>query len=476
LHSPGKIIFSEIDKVFNLQIQNKWNVRNTGFTERSENLDKIRHWILNNRQKIRDAVYKDFKKPFPETDLTEIFNTLAEIRTTKANLRKWMKPQKAAPTPSMLTTHGYVIYEPKGTVLIISPWNYPFLLAVEPLISAIAAGNTVIIKPSEISRNTSAVIKEMVDELFPPNEVCVFEGGKEIATYLLQKPFDHIFFTGSTTVGKIVLKAAAEHFTSVTLELGGKSPVIVDSSADLKDAAQKLVWGKFLNAGQTCQGPDYLLIDKRIKSELIELLKNFINKSYGKNPNEIKHSHDFARIINFNHIGRLIDYLEEAKKYGAKVEIGGEYDRETNYFSPTVLSGSFTGTKLMEEEIFGPILPVMTFENIDEAIEIIKRQPPPLAVYIFSNKNKTIETVKENTVSGSVVINDLVLQFSHYNLPFGGIKESGLGTAHGFYGFEAFSNRRTVLKHHKFSPIKLFYPPYNNGKQKLINLLIKFFR
>ncbi len=476
MHVPTNTIYSQIDKVFNLQVQNKTHLRNSSAKERIEKLEKIEKWINLNKEKIRNAIYQDFRKPNPETDITEIFNTLAEIRTTKSKLRKWMKPRKVSPTLTMLTTTGYIRYEAKGVVLIISPWNYPFLLAVEPLVSAIAAGNAVIIKPSEVSFNTSSVINEMISELFPENEVKVFEGDKEIATYLLSKPFDHIFFTGSTAVGKIVLKAAAEHFTTVTLELGGKSPVIVDSSADLQDAARKLVWGKFLNGGQTCQGPDYLLIQSDIKEKFTELMISNIEKSFGKNPGEIKSSNDLARIINYNHIDRLISYFEEAKKLGAKIEFGGEYDKETNYFSPTILSGNFTNTKLMEEEIFGPILPVLTFKKTEEAIETINSKAPPLAVYIFSKDKHTIEKIKANTVSGGVIINDLVLQFSHYNLPFGGIKESGLGTAHGFYGFETFSNRRAILKHHKFSPIKLFYPPYTKTKQKLINLLIKYFK
>ena len=476
MYAPGTNIFKEIDEVFNSQIKNKTYLRDSSAKERIKRLEKIEKWINLNQEKIRTAIHKDFRKPYPEIDITEIFNTLAEIRTTKAKLRKWMKPKKVAPTLTMLTTDGYVQYVSKGVVLIISPWNYPFLLAIEPLVSAIAAGNTVIIKPSEVSFHTSAVIKEMISELFPGNEVKVFEGDKEIATYLLSKPFDHIFFTGSTAVGKIVLQAASEHFTSVTLELGGKSPVIVDSSADLQDAAQKLVWGKFLNGGQTCQGPDYLLIEKKIKKKFIDLLISFINKYFGNTPEEIESSKDFARIINSNHIDRLIIYFEEAKKLGAKIEFGGIYDKETNYFSPTILSGTFTGTKLMEEEIFGPILPVITFDKTEEALEIINSKTPPLAIYIFSKEKRTINKIKANTVSGGMVINDLVLQFSHYNLPFGGIKESGLGTAHGFYGFETFSNRRAILKHHKFSPIKLFYPPYTKNKQKLINLLIKYFK
>jgi len=476
LHQPANNILSEIDKVFISQVNNVNYLRNTGVEDRIKRLEKIEQWIESNQEKIRAAIHKDFGKPYPEIDLTEIFNTLAEIRLTKSKLSKWMKPVKVARTLTMLTTGGYVQYVSKGVVLIISPWNYPFLLAIEPLISAIAAGNAVIVKPSEISFNTSALINEMLSELFPGNEVKVFEGDKEIASYLLTKPFDHIFFTGSTAVGKIVLKAAAEHFTSVTLELGGKSPVIIDSSADLKDAAQKLAWGKFLNSGQTCQSPDYLLLEEKIKDEFIGLLISYIKKYFGNSPDEIKSSSDFARIVNYNHIDRLINYFEEAKKLGANIEFGGIYDKSTNYFSPTILTGDFTKTRLMEEEIFGPILPVLTFVNTSEVLEIINSKTPPLAIYIFSMNKETIDKIKLNTVSGGVVINDLVLQFSHYNLPFGGIKESGVGTAHGFYGFETFSNRRAILKHHKFSPLKLFYPPYTKNKQKLINLLIKYFK
>lgn len=465
----------KIDQVFNLQIQNKQKLRHTTAVERIAKLQRIKKWILTHREDIRQSIYADFKKPPIETDISEVFVLTSEIKLISRKLNKWLKPEKVTPTLAMITTKSWIQYEPKGTVLIISPWNYPFMLAIEPLISAIAAGNSIILKPSEISSNTSHLIKNMIDELFEESEVKVFEGGKEISSHLLTKPFDHIFFTGSTKVGKIVMKAAAENLTSVTLELGGKSPVIIDDTADLKDASGKIAWSKFFNTGQSCQAPDYILIHESKKEEFISLLKNEIKKFCGTMDDNCLTSKSFSRIINEGNVNRLNYLLEDAKINGAKVEFGGKVKKEDDFIFPTILSGPLENSKIMKEEIFGPILPVLTFSKLQNAFSIVNSNGAPLAVYIFSKNKNAIEEILQNTSSGGSCINDLFIQFSHLNLPFGGVGNSGMGKAHGFYGFKTFSNERSILKSHKYSPLKLLFPPYTKTTQKLVDLIIKYF-
>ena len=469
------LVKEEIDRLFDLQLKNKQALKYTAATVRIVKLQKIKTWILKHRKDIQQAIYADFKKPPIETDVSEVFVLTSEIKLISKKLRKWLKPQRVRPTLAMITTRSWIQYEPKGTVLIISPWNYPFMLAIEPLISAIAAGNSVVLKPSEISYNTSHLIKNMIEELFEKNEVKVFEGGKDTSSYLLSKPFDHIFFTGSTNVGKIVMKAAAENLTSVTLELGGKSPVIIDNTADLKDAAGKIAWSKFFNTGQSCQAPDYILIHKSKKEEFISLLKNEIKKFCGNTDDECLISKSYSEVINKINVNRLSYLLDDAKNNGAKVELGGKVIKENNFIFPTILSGQLENSKIMKEEIFGPILPVVTFSKLQDAYSVIDSNGIPLAVYIFSNDKKNVDDILKNTSSGGSCINDLFIQFSHLNLPFGGVGNSGMGRAHGFYGFKTFSNERSILKHHKYSPLKLLFPPYTKTTQKLVDLIIKYF-
>lgn len=455
-------------KVFN----NKINYKSR--EDRIKDLEKIQKWILQNRQKIKAAIYKDFKKPFEETDISEIYPVIAEIKYAKKNLRKWLKPKKVSKSLALINNSAWIKYEPKGTVLIISPWNYPFMLAIGPLISALAAGNNVVIKPSEISENTSLLIENMINELFKNDHVVVFQGDKTAITQLLKFSFDHIFFTGSTKVGKIIANQASTHLTPLTLELGGKSPLIVDESADLKYAAEKTVWGKFLNNGQTCVAPDYLLIHQNIREELINYLIHFINQYYGKTSKEIEESSSYARIINNKNYNRLKELVYNSVKRGDKIIIGDLPKNEKKFVKPTLVLINDLNSPLLEEEIFGPILPIVEFDNLDNAIKIIHEKAHPLGIYIFSKNKKNIHNITSKTKSGAIGINELVVQFGHTNLPFGGVKESGCGRSHGFYGFKEFSIERSYIKGGYFNFLKIIYPPFTNLKRKIIDFLIKY--
>jgi len=442
-------------------------LKNEPYSIRIAKLIKLENWILNHRLAIQQAVFNDFKKPESEADLSEILPVVLEIRKAKKNLKYWVKPKNLASGPLFLGTSASIVYEPKGICLIISPWNYPFNLTIGPLISAIAAGNTVFIKPSEFTPHTSALINQMIVELFSPDEITVFEGDSTVSSELLKLPFDHIFFTGSPKVGKIIMEAAAKNLASVTLELGGKSPVIVDKSANLKDVAEKIAWGKWLNAGQTCVAPDYVFVHETIKDDFISTLKLSADKIYGKKGN-------YTAIVNQSHFKRLESLEKDAVAQGGKIEWGGDKSAETNYIMPLVISGSLTNTELLDQEIFGPILPVLTYNVIDEVIEYINVKPKPLALYVFGN-TKVIEHVLKNTSSGTFVANDCVLQFGHPELPFGGVNNSGIGKSHGHFGFVAFSNEKSVLRQRiGLTMAKTLYPPFNGMKKSILDFMIRY--
>lgn len=387
-----------------------------------------------------------------------------------------MKP-KSVPTPlAMLGTKAKIWHEPKGTSLIISPWNYPFNLTIGPLVSALAAGCTATIKPSELSPATSNLIKEMIHELFDPSEVMVILGEAAVSQKLLALPFDHIFFTGSPQVGKIVMKAAAEHLTSVTLELGGKSPALIDDTADLNDAAGKIIWGKFVNCGQTCIAPDYILVPEAHKERLVMEMKVFLQKFYDPDYKGISHSGDYARIINKRHFTRIKNLLLDAMEKGATLEFGGNAEESDLFFEPTILSGITSEMDVIQEEIFGPILPIVTYKSMEEAIELINSKPKPLAPYYFGKNPSTSKKVLKETSSGNAVINDCVLHFLHNELPFGGVNNSGIGKSHGYYGFLAFSNEKGVLKQRVgYNNVTLLRPPYGIKAKQIIASLIKWF-
>ncbi len=465
-----------IHSTFENQQKKSIEWRTSTYEERAERLKRLRNWILNHKEDIRSAVKADFKKPAFEADLSETFPVTSEIKHTLSNLKKWMKGRSVSTPMPMLGTSGKVVPEPKGVALIISPWNFPFNLAIGPLVSALAAGCTAIIKPSEMTPHTSQLIERMINELFPQDEVAVFLGDAEISKSLLIKPFDHIFFTGSPQVGKLVMKAAAENLTSVTLELGGKSPTIIQKGANLKDAAEKLIIGKFRNCAQTCVAPDYILVHEEDRDALLDEMKVAIQKFFDVDYKGIETSSDYARVINDKHFDRLVDMLQDAKSKGARVEFGGNYNPQDRYLEPTLLTEVNLEMEVMQEEIFGPILPIKTYSTLDEAINLINSYPKPLALYYFGEDKAQREEVLSRTSSGNSVINDCVLHFLHNDLPFGGVNNSGIGKAHGHAGFLSFSNEKGIMAQRVGTTSStVLNPPYGARANQIVNYLIKWF-
>ncbi|MCT4628970.1 aldehyde dehydrogenase family protein [Winogradskyella sp.] len=449
------------------------SVGQTSYSYRIKQLDKLKTAIeITYRAQIIEALQKDLNKPKVETELTEIYQIIGEIKYAKARLHKWMRKQKVATPLSMFGSGSYYIYEPKGVCLIISPWNFPFNLTFGPLVSAIAAGNSVIIKPSEMTSNASALMKEIVAAIFKEEDVALVEGEVETSTYLLELPFNHVFFTGSPQVGKIVMSAAAKHLASVTLELGGKSPTVIDKTANIDKAAKRIVWGKFMNAGQICVSPDYILIDANIKDQFIENCKKWINQFYTNQP---KTSQSYARIVSEKHFKRLKLHLGNAKSLDAKIDIGGDVDINSKYIAPTIVSNLKEGATLLNEEIFGPILPVVSYNTLEEAIAYINSKERPLALYIYSNSKKHRKQIMMHTKAGGTCINNNVIHYSNHSLPFGGVNNSGIGKSHGFYGFKAFSNQRAVVKQYAFGINESLFPPYTKYKERLAELTVKWF-
>lgn len=461
------------------QIQRTYNsvraMRDSSSSQRSGLLKKLASVILSRREEIHRALHSDFGKPKAEVDLTEIFPLLSEIKHTSKNLKGWMAHQKVATPTPLLGTRSYVRYEPQGFVLVIAPWNYPFLLALHPVVSAIAAGNAVILKPSEMTPHTGNIIESIVKEVFERDEVTVVQGGVEVTQQLLQKDFDHIFFTGSPGVGKIVMEAASKNLTPVTLELGGKSPTIIDETADLDLAAERICWGKFVNGGQTCVAPDYLLVPETLQSDLVKKLKGCIEKSYGLNFEEVKKSPDLCRIVNEKHFLRLKKVLSQTIETGGEVVVGGELDNDTLVIEPTILTNIDLSSPIMEEEIFGPLLPILTYKDESQLEEIVKRHPNPLALYVFSKDDDFSDRIIHKIPSGGACVNNTLIHLSNHNLPFGGVRTSGIGCYHGHDGFKAFSHKRAVLKQGALSFTNKFYPPYTGGVQKVIDLTLKYF-
>ena len=463
----------KIEASFLLQKKNQRTVATTSAKQRIAKLRKLMDTILKYKSAIREAMFKDFKKNPSETDLTEILPITSEIKHAISHLRAWMRPKKVTTPLTLLGTSSYIHYEAKGVVLIISPWNFPFNLTFCPLISAIAAGNCVILKPSENTPHAAAVMRQIIEELYNENEVTIFEGDYTVAADLLKLPFNHIFFTGSPAIGKVVMRAAAEHLSSVTLELGGKSPTIVDETANLEEAAGKIAWSKYMNNGQICIAPDYLFVHESKKYELLNLIKEKTKNYYSTTP---KQSDSYSRMVNQRHYQRVKSLIEEAQKKGAVVEMGAEFDDEEVYIAPTLLTALSKDSKIMTEEIFGPVLPVLTYQSLEEVIEFINQKEKPLALYIYSKSRKNIDWIINHTSAGGTCINDSAIHFFNNNLPFGGVNNSGIGKSHGIFGFEAFSNARSILKQNtRFFAMKLMMPPYTAKVQKLIDLTIKWF-
>ena len=429
-------------------------------------LKALKSEIISKEQAIYDALKLDFKKSEFESFISEFGIVISQLNLVIKNLTNWVKPESVKSSILTFPSRDYIYKDPYGSILIIAPWNYPFLLAIEPLIMAVAAGNTVVLKPSELTKNTSQLITDIVEKVFPKEYVASIQGGVETSTELLEQKWDYIFFTGSVSVGKIVAQAAAKYLTPVTLELGGKSPCIIDDSVDLKLTARRIVWGKFLNGGQTCIAPDYLIIKSNIKTEFIEALKAEITRVYGENP---INSPDFPRIINTKNTIRLANMLKNVN-----VVFGGEVNEETCYISPTLIDNPALESKVMSEEIFGPILPVLTY-NSDEDIErIINHYDKPLSLYAFSNKKPFVEAILKKFSFGGGVINDVLIHFGNHRLPFGGVGNSGMGAYHGKLGFDTFSHKKAIIKRGNWIDPPIRYAPYKE-KLGILKKMFKFF-
>ncbi|APY12879.1 aldehyde dehydrogenase [Seonamhaeicola sp. S2-3] len=430
-------------------------------------LKALKTEILSKEQDIYFALKKDFNKSEFEAFISEFGLVISELNLAIKNLKKWAKPQSVKSSLLTFPSKDFIYKEPYGNVLIIAPWNYPFLLAIEPLIMAIAAGNTVVLKPSELTTNTSKILSKIITKVFPIEMAASIEGGIDIATELLAQKWDYIFFTGSVPVGKIVAKAAAKYLTPVTLELGGKSPCIIDDTVNTKLTAKRLVWGKFLNGGQTCITADYLIVHRNIKDALIKNIKNEIIAFYGENP---INSSDFPRIINYKHTKRLAKTLE-----GVKVIFGGQIDVDNCYISPTLVDEPNLNSALMSNEIFGPILPILSYDSEKDIEKIIWNYEKPLALYIFSN-NKAF--IKENITKyefGGGVVNDLLIHFSNNRLPFGGVGTSGMGAYHGKHGFNTFTHNKPIIKRGNWIDPNIRYAPYSYKNLNIIKKMFKWF-
>lgn len=455
---------ARLDGLFQRQRQHQYTVARTTARERGAKLRALHAALIRNRKAIRDAMWTDFRKSPMETDVTEIATTTGEIRHTLRHLSSWMAPRRVGVRLPLIGSSAWIHYEPKGVCLIVAPWNYPFNLSLIPLVSAVAAGNCAIIKPSEHAPHSARVIKAIVGECFSEDEVAVVEGDVEVAQSLLEFPFDHIFFTGSPAVGKIVMAAAAKHLSSITLELGGKSPVVVDETADLERAASRIAWMKGMNSGQICIAPDYVLVHESLQEALVERLGYYFKQYYGATPEARQQSPDYPRLIHDRHFSFVKSLLDDAVYRGATVRFGGRAAAEERYIEPTVLTHVPEDAAIWCAEIFGPLLPIRTYQTLPEAIAYINAHPKPLALYIFGRKRDHWQRVLDETRSGGVCINECGLQFFNPNLPFGGQNHSGTGRYHGEWGFMEFSHVRGVARQHSPWPTtNLFLPPYRSA-------------
>ena len=427
----------------------KNNTKDVSF--RLKNLLKFRAGIRKYENKITDALWTDLHKSYEEAYLTEISIVMAEIDTHIKHIRKWASPKRVITPLHVLPSSSSIIHEPLGLALIIAPWNYPFQLLMNPLVGAISAGCCAILKPSPYTPTVATVMEEMIKEVFPENYIAVVQGGRNVNSMLLEKRFDMIFFTGSPMLGKIVMKAASQHLTPLVLELGGKSPCIVDKGANVKLAAKRIAWGKTINAGQTCIAPDYVFVHSSLKEKLIKELGSSIDEMFGK---DIKSSKYFPRIVNKQAFERLKNLMQHGT-----IRYGGETDEPERFIAPTIIDDIKPEYPVMNEEIFGPILPVMTYDNIDEAIKYINENEKPLAFYYFGKNGKARE-VFHKTTSGGGCVNDTLMHITNKNLPFGGVGNSGMGKYHGRESFLAFSNRRSVVKTPTWIDLPFKYVPF----------------
>ena len=437
----------------------------TTIKDRISKIKKIRNWVKNNESQIIQTCLKDYNKPLTELYSTEIKPVLNHINFTLSNIRDWASKKPVWTPLHLLGSSSRLYYEPKGVCLIISPWNYPFNLSLNPLISAIAAGNCVVLKPSEYTPNTSSLISELIISVFDKDEVVVVEGGADVGSSLIQLKFDHIFFTGSPEIGKMVMVAAANNLTSVTLELGGKNHTIVDSTANLKDAAEKIIWSKYVNCGQTCIAVNHVFIHADCYDKFVLCLREVVKKFFSENSN-------YSSVVNQKHFERLTGLLNTSLSEGAEVLLSSESSEKKHHFPLTVLKNVKDDNTIVKNEVFGPILPLVKYDYFDSVLEFINNNEKSLALYLFSKSRSNIDKFLQETSSGTAAINECMLQYANPNLPFGGVNNSGLGKTGGKSGFLAFSHAKSVLfQRSGFSTAKFIYPPYTKFKEKLAKLL-----
>jgi aldehyde dehydrogenase (NAD+) len=467
-----KSVKTQIDTVFTEQKAKAIALRGSSYAQRLAALDCFEKVFRASFDKIYHAAAEDFSKPEAEVDTGEILTVLTELKHVRKYLKRWMKPTMVRATAAMMGTKSKIINEPKGVSLIISPWNYPFNLSFGPMIWSIAAGNTVVLKPSEMTPAMSQVISEIVSESFDSNLVSVIQGDASVARYLTQQPFDHIFFTGSPAVGKQVMAEAAKNLSSVTLELGGKSPVVIDSTADLKRAANSICFGKFANNGQTCIAPDYVYVHQSVKQEFLSAMTNAIEEKYGSQQDLISNS-DYCRIVNQGHYERVSGLIKSAVDDGASVYKGGDCIDSQRFVPPTILTEINPGSEIMQQEIFGPVLPVLEFSDIDKVIATINSNPKPLALYVFSKQKQFANKVIEKTSAGDSAINATVIHILHQNLPFGGVNNSGIGKVGGIWGYQAFSHQRSIVDD-KLGLSGMLSPPYTPKVKRMVKSAIRF--
>ncbi len=424
----------------------------------------IEQMVTDREPELLQAMADDFGKPRFEAWMSDLMPVAAEAAHARKQLPRWVRPKMTWPGRANLPGRSWTVAEPKGTVLVIAPWNYPVQLALSPLVAAVAAGNTVVVKPSELAPATSAALARLLPQYVDPEGVAVVEGGVDVSTELLDLPFDHLFFTGSTTVGKVVMAAAARHLSSVTLELGGKSPVVVTRDADIEVAARRIAWGKLLNAGQTCIAPDYVLVERPVADQLVDALARSMGEMEGQDPTLTR-----TQIVNDRHLVRLESLLDEG---GGRVAAGGSVDHDRRWIEPTLVVDPAPGSALMREEIFGPILPVVTVDSPAEAVEFINRRDKPLALYLFTGSRTTEQEIIDSTSSGGVCVNHTVMHFLVPELPFGGVGASGTGAYHGRAGFEELSHRKPVLRRGVRPDLSLTYPPFTEAKERLLRWIL----
>jgi len=463
--------FEDIARVFALQDKQQHVMRMTSAAQRIAKLKILRAAVVAQVPELIAALAEDFGKPEFEA-ASEAMVVLGEIDNAVANLEQWMQPVEVTPSAKAAPgARARILREPKGQVLIFGPWNFPFSLLLQPLVGAIAAGNVCMLKPSELAPATGAVSARLTRSVFNEAEVAIVEGGAEVATALLEQPFDHIFFTGSTQVGKLVMAAAAKHLCSLTLELGGKSPVVIDDDVDLAQAAERIAWGKFLNAGQICLSPDYILIKREHRDAFVEHVARYVRNAFY--PHGALNEADYGRIVNERNLSRLTGLIDDAVSRGARVALGGKaLGKASGRIEPTILIDVPSDAAILQQEIFGPIMPVLTYEHLDDAIGQINGRDKPLALYVFSRRAEFIDALLARTSSGGATVNDVIAHAAERNLPFGGVGPSGMGTYHGIHSFIAFSHQRSIYYQSAENPAESHVrPPYRDKIEILRKML-----